>query len=211
MFRWFKNKKEVIKIEPPVPELETEWVVLEKDRYIRQRLNSKVAVKNFSLIENIKEELRKMKSENEEILFNAEFGFDQVIPPSRSSLFSLEDENPISTRNMGYKQRYVSWTEENPVQNYKSTATNGGRNMERSVSMDNVFRMSISFSETASENPEDNPEDESSLFSFKPIRNRSVASEDYVEVSDDTDSTPTEDLWEGRRDRRKCFIKGSVV
>ena len=54
------------------------WVVLEKDRYIRQRLNSKIALRNFQRIESIKEELIRelINQRMSKFLLHAEFGFD---------------------------------------------------------------------------------------------------------------------------------------
>ena len=134
-----------MEIEPPVPDIETEWVVLEKDRYIRQRVNSRIAQKNFSRIESIKEELKRMKSENEEILFNAEFGFDNntVI---QSPLFTSDENTENYTPRKDYKERYVSWNGKQKKSNYQQRGCKG---LEKSYSMDDVFQMS--FMETESE------------------------------------------------------------
>ena len=127
-----------MEIESPVPNLETEWVVLEKDRYIRQRLNSRVAQKNFSRIESIKEELKKMKSENEEILFNAEFGFDNNSAVDSPLFTSVEMEPDNFTPRKSYTERYVSWHEKQ--KNNKQRPTNM---LEKSFSVDNVFQMTF--------------------------------------------------------------------
>ena len=130
-------------IEPPVPDMETEWVVLEKDRYIRQRLNSKIANRNFQRIESIKEELIKMKSENEEFLFNAEFGFDQD-PYHDTPLFTPDDSlNGHRSARKAYSERFISWGDESTQRIYESPRIGSAKGLDRSYSMDELFRMSF--------------------------------------------------------------------
>ena len=130
-----------MEIKKPVPNLETEWVVLEKDRYIRQRVNSRIAQKNFSRIEIIKEELKRMKYENEEILFNAEFGFDTNIA-TESSLFSSIEDSPPNDHipRKVYTERFVSWNGNQKNGEYTQRPTNV---LEKSYSMDDVFQMTF--------------------------------------------------------------------
>ena len=138
-----KSNTDNPEIEQPVPDMETEWVVLEKDRYIRQRLNSKIANRNFQRIESIKEELIKMKSENEEFLFNAEFGFDQASSYD-SPLFTPDDYlGGHRSARKAYSERFVSWGDESTKRVYKTPQGGSGRGLDRSYSMDELFKMSF--------------------------------------------------------------------
>ena len=196
-----KSSTECPEIEPPVPDMETEWVVLEKDRYIRQRLNSKIAHRNFQRIESIKEELIKMKSENEEFLFNAEFGFDQD-PFHETPLFTPDDSlDGHRSARKAYSERFVSWGDETTKRVYQSPSEGSGRGLDRSYSMDELFRMSFQSSKAADKSPVTSPRSDSSIEdTFMDEKEVSFTS-DYIEERIQFENCHF-DLQERRRDRK---------